>query len=174
MKTVIRMLAIAATGCGAAVMFTASTATADRKRNCEMVGGQLEEDPGGAANCPAGHPNCFMGAVDGQRLHATTLFFAESAVVGPETSPNWIAYSGVTTYTMDHDRGSITTRETGLVTTVPIPEAELENGRASLSMEVITSGTGEFAGATGYLFVNGFSDPNKHVSSLVTGKICRP
>src|SRR5262245_59737606 len=82
MKTLIGMLAIAAPCGGAAVMLTASTATADGNKNCEMVSGALEEDPGGAANCPTGHPNCFMGAVDGPRLHATTLFFAESAVTG--------------------------------------------------------------------------------------------
>ena len=41
-------------------------------------------------------------------------------------------------------------------------------------MEVITSGTGDLAGATGYLFVNGFVDDTNHVSSLVMGKICRP
>jgi hypothetical protein len=172
MKTVIRMLALAATGCGAAVMFTASTATADRKNHCENVSGQLEEDLADPANCPADHPRCFTGAIDGHHIHATTQFFGEGAVAAPPASPNWFAYSGVTTYTMEH--GSITTRETGLVTNVPIPDAELPNGRASLSMEVITSGTGDLAGATGYLFVNGFVDDTNHVSSLVMGKICRP
>lgn len=167
MKTVLRMFLIAATLGGAAVMLAPRSATADDGR-CITVGGELEEDPGGA-NCPADHPSCFMGAIDGHRLEATTLFFAESAAAGPSTSPNWFSYSGVTTYTMEH--GSITTRETGLGTTVPIPEA---TGRASLSLEVITSGTGDFANATGYLFVNGFVDPNKHVSSLVMGKICHP
>jgi len=165
MTTLIRMFGITAV----AAMLVPSSATADRKNHCENVSGQLEEDPGTAAQCPADHPRCFVGAIDGHHLRATTLFFGEGAVAAPPASPNWFAYSGVTTYTTD--RGSITTRETGLVSSVPIPEAE---GRASLSMEVITSGTGDLANATGYIFVNGFADDNNHVSSLIMGKICTP
>lgn len=45
---------------------------------------------------------------------------------------------------------------------------------ASFSIEIITSGTGEFTNATGYLYVTGFINNDSHVSSSVTGKICTP
>jgi hypothetical protein len=172
MTTLIRSLAIAGTLGGVAVMLAPRSATADKPSHCDDVRGDLEEDPGTAAECPADHPRCFVGAIDGHHLRATTLFYAEGAVAAPPTSPNWFAYSGVNTYTTEH--GSFATRETGLVSSVPIPDATLPNGRASLSMEVITSGTGDLANATGYLFVNGFADDNNHVSSVIMGKICRP
>jgi hypothetical protein len=169
----LKMILIGATATCATVMLLPRNAGADHHGpHCEAVSGQLEEDPGGAANCPAGHPGCFIGAIDGHKLHATTLFFGEGAAAAPPNSPNWFSYTGVTTYTMRD--GSITTRETGLVNGDAIAGAQPDGATASLSMEVITSGTGSFAGATGYLFVNGFSDDNRHVSSLVLGRICTP
>jgi hypothetical protein len=150
-------------------MLAPRTAAADHRPRCETLGGQLEEDPGATAQCPADHPTCFVGAIRGPNFRASTQFYAESSAEPPSTSPGWFSYSGVTTYTTS--RGSIVTRETGLGTSAPIPEA---TGRASLSMEVITGGTGDFAGATGYFFVNGFVDADRHVSSLVMGKVCRP
>lgn len=160
---------VAATATAAAVMLAPRSATADDPGpRCATVSGTLEEDPGGA-RCPADHPNCFMGAIHGRKLEATTLFYGEGSVAAPPASPGWFAYSGVTTYTTED--GALVTRETGLVTNFPIPAAP---GRASLSMEVITAGTGELAGATGYLFVNGFVDANRHVMSQVTGTVCTP
>lgn len=172
MKTLVRTLTIAGTLGGVAVVaavLAPRSATADHRPRCYDVAGQLEEDRTTGAECPADHPTCFVGSIDGPRLHATTLFYPESSAAPPSTSPGWYSYSGVTTYTMAH--GSIITRETGLGTSAPIPESI---GRASLSMEVITGGTGELEGATGYLFVNGFVDPDFHVTSHVMGKICRP
>jgi hypothetical protein len=166
-------LGVAGTAAGAAVMLAPRSASADRHGpRCEAVSGRLEEDPGGAASCPAGHPGCFIGAVDGHKLHATTVFFAEGAAAAPPASPGWFSYSGVTTYTMQ--RGTLITRETRLFSNFAIPEAALDGGGASLSMEVITGGTGELAGATGYLFVTGFIDDNNHVSSSVAGQLCTP
>jgi hypothetical protein len=150
-------------------MLACRTATADHHPRCDNLSGELSEDPGTAAQCPPDHPACFVGSVDGHHFHASTLFYSESSAPPPATSPGWLSYSGVTTYTTTH--GSIITRETGVVSTVPIAEAI---GRASLSMEVITGGTGAFDGATGYFFVTGFVvDPERHVSSHVTGKVCR-
>jgi len=146
-------------------------AEADRHHpHCEVVSGDLEEAPGTTAQCPADHPSCFVGAIDGEHLRATTLFFAEGAADVPPSSPNWLSYSGVNTYTTR--RGSFTTRETGLVSLDAIPAAQPDGATASMSMEVLTSGTGEYASATGYIFVNGFSDQNQHVSSHITGRIC--
>lgn len=165
-------IGILATAGGVALMLAPRTADADHHSHCEAVSGQLEEDPAGAANCPTGHPGCFRGQIDGHHLHATTLFFGEGAAAVPPASPNWLSYSGVTTYTTPH--GSFTTRETGLVSEVAIAGAEPDGASASLSMEVITSGTGEYAGATGYLFVNGFGDDARHVVSAVSGRVCTP
>jgi len=173
-QQLIRTLAIGLTATGGvALMLAPRSASADRHHmHCEVVSGDLEEDPGGAPNCPADHPGCFIGSIDGHDLRATTLFFGEGAADVPPTSPDWLSYSGVTTYTTR--RGSFTTRETGLVSLDAIPAAQPDGATASLSMEVITSGTGEFASATGYIFVNGFSDDNQHVSSQITGRICFP
>jgi hypothetical protein len=163
----------AATAGAVALMLAPRIATADHHRpQCENVSGDLEEDLGGAANCPPDHPGCFIGHLHGHNIDATTQFFGEGAADTPPTSPDWFSYSGVTTYTMHH--GSITTRETGLASTVAIVDAPTDDSAASLSMEVITSGTGDLAGATGYLFVTGFVDDTSHVSSTVVGKICTP
>jgi len=154
---------VAATATAAAVMLVPRSATADDPvPRCVAVSGQLAEDPGGAS-CPTDHPNCFIGAIHGKKLEATTLFYGEGSVAAPPASPGWFAYSGVTTYTTEN--GPIVTRETGLVSNFNIPGGP---GRASLSMEVITSG------GTGYLFVNGFVDANRHVTSQVSGTICTP
>ena len=164
---------VAATTGVVALMLAPRSATADRHHShCEVVSGELVEDPGGAPNCPTDHPGCFIGGIDGHNLHATTLFFGEGAADVPPTSPGWLSYSGVTTYTTHH--GSFTTRETGLVSFDAIPAAQPDGATASLSMEVITSGTGEYASASGYIFVNGFSDDNEHVVSAITGRICTP
>lgn len=180
--TMIRHLIIAgcATAGAVALMLAPRSANADRAKaadkhhhpHCENVSGQLDEDLGGAANCPPDHPGCFIGQIEGHNIHATTQFYGEGSAAPPANSPNWFSYSGVTTYTMRH--GSITTRETGLASTVAIVDAEPDGSGASLSLEVITSGTGDLAGATGYLFVTGFVDENSHVSSKVEGKICTP
>ncbi|HEV7556849.1 MAG TPA: hypothetical protein VGO00_15390 [Kofleriaceae bacterium] len=167
------VIGVAATTGAVALMLAPRIASADRHHgHCEAVSGELVEDPAGAANCPTGHPGCFTGGIDGHNLHATTLFFGEGAEAAPPSSPNWFSYSGVTTYTTHH--GSFTTRETGLVNADAIPGAEPDGATASLSMEVITSGTGEYADASGYIFVNGFSDDNAHVVSEISGRICRP
>lgn len=167
------MFLIGATGAVAAVMLPPRNVKADHHGpHCDAVSGVLEEDPGGAANCPAGHPGCFIGAIDGHKLHATTVFFGDGSASPPANSPNWFSYTGITTYTT-HD-GSITTRETGLVSTVAIQAAPTDDSAASLSMEIITSGTGDLAGAYGYLFVTGFIDDNSHVVSAVAGRICTP
>ncbi|MEP6862234.1 MAG: hypothetical protein ABJE66_16540 [Deltaproteobacteria bacterium] len=68
----------------------------------------------------------------------------------------------------------ISTRESGHFSTVEIADAPEEGDGASFSIEIITSGTGELANATGYLYVTGFINNDSHVSWSVTGKICTP
>src|ERR1044071_2523919 len=82
----------------ATVLLPPRSATGDQPSpRCESVSGKLEEDPGGAS-CPPDHPNCFMGAIHGKKLEATTPFYGEGSVAAPPASPGWFAYSGVTTY----------------------------------------------------------------------------
>jgi len=166
--TLIRTLIIAGTATACALTLAPQTATADNHHaRCDRVSGELEEDFTTGAACPPDHPNCFTGHIDGHNIHATTRFYGEGSAPAPAPSPGWFSYSGVTTYTMHH--GSIVTRETGVTNSDDIPEG---GGRASLSLEVITEGTGDLAGATGYLFVTGFVDADRHVTSHVEGKIC--
>jgi hypothetical protein len=167
------VIGVAATTGAVALMLAPRSATADRHHaHCEAVSGELVEDPGGAPNCPTDHPGCFIGGIDGHNLDATTLFFGEGGAAVPPASPGWFSYSGVTTYTTRH--GSFTTRETGVVNVDAIPAAQPDGATASLSMEVITSGTGDYADASGYIFVNGFADDNRHVVSEISGRICTP
>jgi len=159
--------------CGVALMLAPRSAQADRHHDhCEIVDGQLAEDLGGAANCPPDHPGCFIGEIHGRGLHATTQFFGDGAGTPPANSPDFIPYTGITSYTTHH--GSFTTRESGHFSTVDIVDAPEDGDGASFSIEIITSGTGEFANATGYLYVTGFINPESHVTSSVTGKICTP
>lgn len=156
-----------------ALMLAPLSASADHGHHhphCDRVSGELEEDFTTGAACPPDHPNCFTGHIDGHNIHANTRFYGEGGAPVPPQSPGWSSYSGVTTYRMAH--GSIVTRETGLSSSIEIPESD--GGRGSLSLEMITEGTGDLAGATGYLFVTGFVDENSHVSSHVEGKICTP
>jgi hypothetical protein len=129
----------------------------------------LVEDFVGAAGCPAEHPNCFRGRLEGRGLCATTLFFAEATAAVPPQSPGWRSYSGLQEYTTEH--GTLLTRETGLSNNGTGGTPSASGG--SLSLEDIIAGTGQFAGASGYLFVSGFVDEG-HVESRVTGKICIP
>ncbi|MEO8553077.1 MAG: hypothetical protein ABI678_24055 [Kofleriaceae bacterium] len=169
----IHVFAFGATACGVALMLAPRTAQADpHHRRCEIVDGKLAEDPAGAANCPTGHPGCFRGEIHGRGLHAATLFYGDGAGTPPVNSPDFIPYTGITTYTTNH--GSFVTRESGHYSTVEIAEAPEGGDGASFSIEIITSGTGEFANATGYLYVTGFVNNASHVSSTVTGKICTP
>jgi len=148
--TKIRHLIIAgcATAGTVALMLAPRIANADRhhRPHCENVEGHLDEDLGGAANCPPEHPGCFIGHIEGHNIHATTQFYGEGSAPPPEKSPDWFSYSGVTTYTMSH--GSIVTRETGLASTVAITDAEPDGSGASLSLEVITGVTGDLTGHT--------------------------
>jgi hypothetical protein len=172
-RKMIRTFALCAPTCGVALMLAPRTVLADHHRpHCEIVDGQLAEDPGGAANCPPDHPGCFIGEIHGRGLHATTQFYGDGAGTPPANSPDFIPYTGITSYTTNH--GSFTTRESGHFSTVAIVDAPEDGDAASFSIEIITSGTGELTNATGYLYVTGFINNDSHVSSSVTGRICTP
>jgi hypothetical protein len=140
-------------------------ANRDERARCKAVHADLVED-GGTVGCKPGHPDCYLGEVDGNHgLRGTTYFRADSLAAGPRTSPGFISYSGQFEYTTG--RGTIITRETGVFdTTTGRPSSG-----AVTAYQQIVSGTGDFQGATGYFFVSGYNR-NLHVVTKVTGEIC--
>jgi hypothetical protein len=129
---------------------------------CKAVHADLVEDA--STNCRPPHTSCFLGVVDGNHgLRGTTYFKGDpGAGTPPATSPDFRAYSGVFEYATD--RGTLTMRETGAV-----------SGTQGVvtAYQKITDATGEFAGVTGYVFVNGFTRSG-HVTTKVSGEFCYP
>jgi len=150
---------------GTAAM-SAGAAAADPK--CKSIHADLVEDRSTTA-CKPGHAVCFLGEVDGNHgLRGTTYFRGDSSAAGPSTGlQGFISYSGAFEYTTD--RGTLATRETGVTNT----STGLPQSGAVTAYQQIQDATGEFAGATGYFFVSGFSH-NGHVVTNVTGVVCTP
>ena len=135
---------------------------------CKDVHATMEEDRSTTA-CKPGHPVCFLGQVDGNHgLRGTTYFRGDSSAPGPPTGlEGFVSYSGLFEYTTD--RGTIVMRETGVTNT----SKGLPQSGAVTAYQRIQSGTGEFAGASGYLFVSGIGS-NGHIVTQLFGRICAP
>jgi hypothetical protein len=132
--------------------------------NCKPVFADLVEDA--STDCKPGHTTCFLGQVDGNHgLRGQTYFRSDSGAAGPRTSPGFVSYSGEFEYVTD--RGVLVVRETGVVNQAP----NVPSSGAVTAHQQIVSGTDDFSGATGYLFVSGFNK-NQHVVTKVTGEIC--
>jgi hypothetical protein len=130
---------------------------------CKPVFADLVEDA--STDCKPGHTSCFLGQVDGNHgLRGQTYFRSDSGAAGPRTSPGFISYSGEFEYVTD--RGTLVTRETGVVNQALVP-----SGGPVTAYQQVVSGTGEFSGATGHFFVSGFNT-NQHVVTKVTGELC--
>jgi hypothetical protein len=128
---------------------------------CKAVHADLTENS--STQCRPPDTSCFLGEVDGNHgLRGTTYFKGDSSGSPPSTSPTFRAYSGRFEYTTD--RGTLVMRETGAV-----------SGAQGVvtAYQQITDATGEFAGATGYLFVSGFMGGGQVVTK-VFGEICQP
>lgn len=150
--------------------FTPKVASAQERHNprCHRIKADLSETRANEG-CTPPATHCFLGELQGRReLHATTEFHGDSGAAGPSTSPDFTSYSGVFVYRTD--RGTITARETGLTNQT---SGNPDSG-AITAYQLITSGTGEFADATGYFFVNGFSPDSDHVVTQVSGEVCLP
>lgn len=113
--------------------------------------------------CAEGVTTCFRGDVDGNHdFRGTTYFNAVSAARGPVTAPGWVSYAGVYQYQLD--RGTIDLSSTGITNPTIVTE-----------VQQIVAGTGEWAGATGTLFVSGFkNEDGSIVTTQITGEICVP
>lgn len=117
--------------------------------------------------CTSPNRFCAEGLVKGNHgLNGTTYFTMDGAVRGPATVPGSVATSGILVYTTS--RGTLTVRESGLSGLINSPE----QGFFTAFQEVL-EGTGEYAGATGHMWVAG--ERNESVfTAQVNGVICWP
>ena len=114
--------------------------------------------------CNPGLASYFLGEVDGiHGLRGTTHFAADSARVGPATSPGFISYAGPFEYRTAS--GTLTMRETGVTTS--------GSGGVVTAYQQIIDATGDYAGASGHLFVSGHKADGT-VMTFVNGEICYP
>jgi hypothetical protein len=145
------------------IVALAVAAAPARADECKKIHADLVE-VSATQGCNPGLASCFLGEVDGNHgLRGTTHFAADSARLGPATSPSFISYSGPFEYrTAD---GNIDMRETGVTT----------NGSDGVvtAYQQIVGGTGQFAGATGYFFVSGHKGGGM-VTTFIDGEICHP
>ena len=150
--------------CAVARFATADDAAPPR---CQRVHAKLVEDRV-TTGCYEGEAACFLGQVTGHWFHASTHFVGDSsAAPAPTAAAGWRTYSGLFDYITPD--GTIHTRETG----VTHPAAGHPESGAVTAHQQILSGTGSFAGVTGYFFVSGFN-VNGHVTTELIGEICRP
>jgi hypothetical protein len=135
---------------------------------CKQVHADLVETRS-TTECKPGHPVCFLGEVDGNHgLRGTTYFRGEQGALFPPSAPTFRSYVGSFEYTTA--TGTLAMREMGL--TEPPDASNPESGVVN-AFQRIVSGTGEFEGATGYLFVSGFNR-NQRIVTTVHGEICVP
>jgi hypothetical protein len=116
--------------------------------------------------CTSPNKFCAAGVVEGNHdLNGTTYFVMDGAVRGPATAPGSVATSGILIYTTD--RGTLTVRESGL-------SGLQESGAGYFTaFQQVLEGTGDYAGATGHMWVLGEVRENGF-ESAVEGVICEP
>lgn len=117
--------------------------------------------------CNPGLSSCFLGEVDGNHgLRGTTHFRGDSSAAGPATGlPGFISYSGPFQYRTA--TGNLDMRETGITNTLA---GVLQSGRVTAYQQVV-DGSGEFAGATGFLFVSG-QNVGGVITTRISGELC--
>lgn len=135
---------------------------------CKRIHGDLVEAPS-TVGCKPEHSSCFLGEVDANHgLRGTTYFKGDpGAVVFPPTAPTFRAYTGNFEYITAH--GTLTMKEMGM--TEPFNASNPQSGVVNAYQRIV-AGTGEFEGATGYLFVSGFNR-NQRVVTTLHGEICK-
>src|SRR5262245_19962602 len=159
--------------CTAMAVMTGFFASAARAQEapaatCKQIHADLVESRS-TTECKPGHPVCFLGEVDGnQGLRGTTYFRGEQGALFAPSAPTFRSYVGSFEYTTA--TGTLTMREMGL--TEPFDASHPESAVTN-AFQRILSGTGEFEGATGYLFVSGFNRNNRVVTAI-QGEICVP
>jgi hypothetical protein len=135
---------------------------------CKSIHGDLVEQQS-TTGCKPEHASCFLGEVDANHgLRGTTYFRGDagSSITYP-TAPTFRGYTGNFEYTTP--RGMLIMKEVG--TTEPFNASNPESGVVNAYQRIV-SGTDEFEGATGFLFVSGFNR-NQRVVTTVHGVICK-
>ena len=138
----------------------ASPALADHEEGgCEKIHARII-DAKVTEGCTSPNNFCAAGNVTGD-LKGTTCFRLDGVATGPATAPGSFSTSGVLVFTTR--RGTLTVRETGV------------SGLGAFfpALELVTDGTGEFAGATGHMWVLG-ARVGDHFDSKIIGELCRP
>jgi hypothetical protein len=136
-------------------------------QSCKAVHADLVEVRS-TVDCKPGDTVCFLGEVDGNHgLRGTTYFKGLQGALFPPLAPTFRSYVGAFEYTTA--TGTLTMKEMGLSDP---PTQDPESGVVAAYQKIV-EGTGEFAGATGYLFVTGFNR-NQRIVTTVHGQICRP
>jgi hypothetical protein len=154
----------------AVVVFASLTllpvAPAAAESGCKAVHATLVEVPA-TTGCNPGLTSCFLGEVAGNHgLRGATHFRADSAAAGPSTgSPGFISYSGAFQYRTES--GNLDVRETGVTNT---GNGQPQSGAVTAYQQVV-GGSGDFAGASGFLFVSG-RRVNNVIETLVHGELC--
>jgi hypothetical protein len=117
--------------------------------------------------CNAGLSACFLGEINGNHgLRGTTHFYGDSGAAGPATGlAGFISYSGPFEYRTA--RGNLQMRETGVTNT----STGLPQSGAVTAYQQVTGGTGDYEGATGFLFVSGRNVDNV-IETSVMGELC--
>lgn len=132
--------------------------------DCKKIHG-LIVDVQVTAGCTSPNGFCAEGTVEGNHgFNGTTYFRMDGAVRGPATAPGSIATSGILTYTTDD--GTLTVRESGLSGVIETPEVGYFP-----AIQKVLEGTGDYAGATGHLWVLGQRIGSEFVSE-VRGELC--
>jgi hypothetical protein len=148
--------------------FTAGAQEVSGLQRCKAVHADLVETQS-MEGCKPGEAPCFLGEVDGNHgLRGRTYFKGEQGALFPNGAPTFRSYVGNFEYMTRS--GTLTMREMGL--SEPSANTTSEGGVVN-AFQRIVGGTGEFAAATGYLFVSGFNQ-NGHVVTTVHGTICTP
>ena len=147
------------------LLILASPAFAAPEENrCKKIHG-LIVDVQVKEGCTSPNGFCAEGTVEGNHgFNGTTYFRMDGAVRGPATAPGSIATTGILTYTTD--RGTLTVRESGLSGVIETPEVGYFP-----AIQKVLEGTGDYAGATGHLWVLGQRIGSEFVSE-VRGELC--
>ena len=134
--------------------------------SCKAIQADLAEVRA-TVGCDAGVSVCYLGELDGNHgLRGTTHFRGDSGAAGPSTGlAGFISYSGPFQYRTA--TGNLDMRETGVTNT----SSGLPQSGAVTAYQQVTGGSGEYAGATGYLFVSG-RNVDGVIVTHITGELC--
>lgn len=149
----------------ACTLFLAAAQAAAAHPQCRTIRGVIH-DMQVTAGCTSPNGFCAEGTVDANRgFNGTTRFVMDGAVRGPATAPTTLATSGLLTYTLPH--GTLVVRESGL------SGLAVGGDNYFTAFQQVLSGSGRYAGATGYFYVLGQALPD-HFEAEIQGELCMP